>query len=268
MKSPASFADKVAWITGASSGIGEALARALAAEGATIVLSSNEPEELEEARKRCARPETHLCLPFDLAEGEEFPGLAAQVLERYGRVDYLFNNGGVSQRAPAVETSLAVDRKVMEIDFFSHVALTKAVLPSMLERRSGHIVVTTSVMGMMPAPLRTAYCAAKHALHGYFDTLRAELWREGIQVTLVCPAAVRTKVSENALTGDGSRFGRMDRLIGTGMPPEECARQILHVVRRGKFEVVIGKPRYKVAVWLKRLAPGLYYRVLANTKVD
>jgi short-subunit dehydrogenase len=120
----------------------------------------------------------------------------------------------------------------------------------------------------MPAPLRTAYCAAKHALHGFFDTLRAELWREGIQVTLVCPAAVRTKISENALTGDGSRFGKMDRLIGTGMSPDECARQILEAVRRKKFEVVIGKPRYKVAVWLKRLAPSLYYRVLANTKVD
>lgn len=268
MKSPASFKEKVAWITGASSGIGEALARALAAEGASLVLSSDEPEELEAARKRCLRSEAHLCLPFDLTEGEKFPGLVAQVLGRYGRVDYLFNNGGVSQRSPAVETTAAVDRKVMEIDFFGHVALTKAVLPSMLERRSGHIVVTTSVMGLMPAPLRTAYCAAKHALHGYFDTLRAELWREGIQVTLVCPAAVRTKISENALTGDGSRFGRMDRLIGTGMLPEECARQILEAVRRGKFEVVIGKPRYKIAVWLKRLAPGLYYRVLANTKVD
>lgn len=268
MKSSVLFADKVAWITGASSGIGEALARALAAEGGTLVLSSNEPAELEQARKRCARPEAHLCLPFDLAEGETFDGLAAQVLARYGRVDYLFNNGGVSQRSPAVDTSLAVDRRVMEIDFFGHVVLTKAVLPSMLERKSGHIVVTTSVMGLMPAPLRTAYCAAKHALHGYFDTLRAELWREGIQVTLVCPAAVRTKISENALTGDGSRFGRMDRLIGTGMAPEECARQILDAVRRGKFEAVIGKPRYKIAVWLKRISPGLYYRVLANTKVD
>ena len=268
MKSPAQFADKVAWITGASSGIGEALARALAAEGAALVLSSNEPDELEEARKHCARPEAHVCLPFDLTEGEKFADLAAQVLERYGRVDYLFNNGGVSQRSLALETSLAVVRQVMEIDFFGHVALTKALLPSMVARKSGHIVVTTSVMGLMPAPLRTAYCAAKHALHGFFDTLRAELWREGIQVTLVCPAAVRTKISENALTGDGSRFGKMDRLIGTGMSPDECARQILEAVRRKKFEVVIGKPRYKVAVWLKRLAPSLYYRVLANTKVD
>jgi len=268
MKKKGDFKDKVAWITGASSGIGEALARQLAAEGARLVLSSRKAERLEEARGRCAQADAHICLPMDLAEGEKCPGLARQVLERFGRVDFLFNNGGLSVRALARETCLEVDRRLMEIDYFGQIALTKAVLPSMLERRSGHIVVTTSVMGMMPAPLRSAYCAAKHALHGFFDTLRTEVWQEGIRITLLCPAAVRTNISVNALTGTGERFGRMDRIIETGISPEACAGKTLDAVRKGKREVVIGRAQYRYGVWARRLLPALYYAALKRTKLD
>jgi short-subunit dehydrogenase len=155
---------------------------------------------------------------------------------------------------------------MMDIDYFGHVALTKAVLPSMLERRSGHIVVTTSVAGLMPIPLRSAYCAAKHALHGFFDTLRIETAGDNIKITLVCPAAVRTNISVNALTGSGEKFGKMDNVISGGIPPDECAQWILKAVVKGKREVVIGRglPRYGVAA--KRYLPGLYYRFIGKAK--
>ncbi|MEY4088286.1 MAG: hypothetical protein RJB55_557, partial [Verrucomicrobiota bacterium] len=185
------FADQVVWITGASSGIGEACARAFAAEGAKLVLSSRRPDELERVRRSCRNPERHLTLPLDLTRTAEFPALVASVLDRTGRIDVLVNNGGVSQRARAMDADEAVERLIMEVDYFGPVALSKAVLPSMLARQSGHIVVVSSVMGYLGTPGRSSYAAAKHALHGYFDSLRAEVWREGIKVTLVCPGYVR-----------------------------------------------------------------------------
>jgi len=205
MRESAHFKDKVVWITGASSGIGEALAYQLGSLGANLVLSSNEPERLREVRDRCANKAVHLVLPLDLSEWESLASKAEDALRRFGRVDILVNNGGISHRSLAKDTVLDVDRRVMDIDYFGHVALTKAVLPSMLERKSGHIVVTTSLAGLLPVPYRTAYCAAKHALHGFFDTLRVELWDDNVKVTLVCPAQVRTSISMQALAGDGGR---------------------------------------------------------------
>jgi short-subunit dehydrogenase len=129
----------------------------------------------------------------------------------------------------------------MDIDYFGHVALTKAVLPSMLERKTGHIVVTTSLAGILQVPYRTAYCAAKHALHGFFDTLRVELWDDNIKVTLVCPAQVRTNISYQALAGDGNKYGKMDPLIEAGMTPEACAEAIIEAVVKGKHQILVGK---------------------------
>jgi dehydrogenase/reductase SDR family member 7B len=152
------FAGKIVWITGASSGIGEALAAAFAREGAQLVLSSRRVEELERVRSGLARPDEHFCLPLDLAQSDTFPALSARVLEKFGRVDLLVNNGGVSQRALAADMLLEVERTMMEVNYFGTVALTKAVLPSMLARRAGHLVVISSVMGYVGTPGRSTYC--------------------------------------------------------------------------------------------------------------
>ena len=262
------FRGKVIWITGASAGIGEVLARRFSEMGAKLVLSSNETDELERVRDACAKAGAHaMALFLDLSKAESMASKAAVVLERFGRVDYLFNNGGISQRSLAVETSLEVDRKIMEIDYFGQIALTKALLPSMIEHRSGHIVVTTSVSGILGVPMRSAYCAAKHALHGFFDSLRAEVHDHGIRVTLVAPSAVQTRISTQALTGDGGTFGKMDKVIAKGISPEACADGMIDAVVRGKEEVVLGKGTGKYGVIVKRHFPRVYSKLVRRATV-
>ena len=235
------FQGRVVWITGASSGIGEALAYAMMRRGARLVLSSNEPEELERVKGACVLEGSEvMALPLDLAAFSKMQMKTKQVLDRFGRVDVLVNNGGISQRSLAKDTRIETDQKLMDIDFMGHVALTKAVLPSMLNRKCGHIVVTTSLAGLMGIPLRSAYCAAKHALHGFFDALRAEVWRENIKVTLICPAAVRTDISINALVGDGGKYKKMDNLMAKGISPETCAVQIIKAIIKGKELALVG----------------------------
>jgi short-subunit dehydrogenase len=259
------FNDQVVWITGASSGIGEALALAFAREGTRLVLSSRRPEELERVRAACARPDAHLVLPLDLCRPEDFPAAVARVLTACGHVDILVNNGGVSQRAHAADTTSAVERALMEVNYFGQVALTKAVLPTMRERRSGHIVVVSSVMGYIGTPGRSTYAAAKHALHGYFDSLRGEVWREGIKVTLACPGYVQTAVSANALDAQGGKHGRTDATHRRGITPEKCARVIVEAVARGREEIAVGGPEV-FAIHLKRWLPWLASRIIRRMK--
>ena len=259
------FANQTVRITGASSGIGEALAHAFAREGARLVLSSRRPEELERVRSACERPEDHTVLPLDLAQSDTFAAATAEVLRRCGRVDVLVNNGGISQRALAADATLEVERALMEVDYFGTVALTKAVLPQMLARRAGHIVVVSSVMGYIGTPGRSSYAAAKHALHGYFDSLRAEVWREGIKVTLACPGYVQTAVSANALNAQGGRHGRTDGTHRHGIPAARCARAIVNAVARGREEVAVGGPEV-FAIYLKRWLPWLASRLIRRLK--
>ncbi len=259
------FAGQVVWITGASSGIGEALTHAFAREGARLVLSSRRADELERVRRALPRADEHACVTLDLARSETFPALTAEVLGRVGRVDILVNNGGVSQRALAVDAAPAVERALMEVDYFGPVALTKAVLPSMLARRAGHVVVISSVMGYVGTPGRSSYAAAKHALHGYFDSLRAEIWREGVKVTLVCPGYVRTHVSDNALGAQGEKHGVTDATHQRGISAERCAAATLAAVARGREEISVGGGE-TWAIALKRFLPGLASRVIRRMK--
>lgn len=250
------FKNKVVWITGASSGIGESLAYAFSGEGAKLILSARREDELRRVRANCAGgSETHLILPLDLTRFDELPSKADDALAHFGRVDILVNNGGVSQRSLAKDTAFEVDQALMNINYLGTVRLTKAVLPSMLERRAGHFVVISSLVGHVGTPLRSAYAASKHALHGFFNSLRAEVWREGVKVTLVCPGYIRTDVSINAFAGDGSKFNQMDKNQERGMKPEECAARILDAVAREKEEVLIGG-KEKQAVRLKRFWPS------------
>lgn len=251
------FGGKTVWITGASSGIGEALAIAWSAEGARVVLSSRNAAELERVRRACAHPERHVVLPLDLTD----TAAIARAAEQVGDVDILVHSGGVSQRALATETDLATDRAIMDLNYFGTVALTKAVLPRMLARGSGIIVPITSVIGYVAVPRRSAYAASKHALHGFFESLRAETARRGIRITIVVPGYVRTKVSENALRGDGSRHGQLDETHARAMLPEQAARKIIDAVARGKDEVRVGGKEIW-AVLLRRYLPRLTRRVL------
>jgi short-subunit dehydrogenase len=210
------------------------------------------------------RPDEHLVLPLDLLQPATFQLATQTVMDRFGRVDILIHCAGISQRAHAVNTQLSVDRQIMELNYFGPVALTKQVLPSMIDRESGHIVVISSLLGKVAAPSRSAYCASKHALHGFFDALRAEVHRHKISVTIICPGFVRTNTSMNALTGEGRPHGKMDEVIAGGLTSERCARQIVKAIERRRREVYIGRKEV-LAVYFSRWAPNLFHRFLRNT---
>ncbi len=254
---------KVVWITGASSGIGEALARQASARGAKLVISARRESELERVRASCAQPQAVAVLPLDLAALGE-PAEAARRAEGFfGPVDILVNNAGISQRTLMLETQLQAYRRIMEVDFFAPVALTQALVPGMLARGGGHIVVVSSVLGKVALMRRTGYAAAKHALHGFFDCARVELGEQGIRFTLVCPGFVSTNVSVNALTADGTPWGQVDKDIGAGMDPAVCAERIWRAVEQDSLEVMIaGKER--IAVWIKRFLPLSAYTAFAR----
>lgn len=189
------------------------------------------------------------------------PGAVQRVVDHFGRIDLLVNNAGLSQRSLFAETNLSVFREILEVDVLGPIGLSKAVLPIMLEQGSGRIAVTSSIAGKIGVPYRTGYCAAKHALMGFFDSLRAELDGTGVEVSTILPGFVRTNLSKAALTGDGSPFGRTDRNIRDGMDPDKCARVILKALRRGKREIVVAQGAEKHTVWLKRFFPGLVMRM-------
>lgn len=256
---------QVVWITGASSGIGAALAEAFSRQGARLVLSARRADELERVRSRCERPDEHFVLPLDMAEGD-FSRATADVLARFGRIDVLVNNAGISQRSRVADTVLAVDRRIMEVNYFGVVGLTKAVLPVMQRQKAGRFVVISSLVGLVSTPLRSTYAASKHALHGFFEALRAEEYGNGIRVLMVCPGAIATDVSLHALSGDGREHGVMDPLQAAGMPPAECARRILAALDRNRPQVVVAG-REGIVVPLQRFLPSLYRRLVRRLKV-
>jgi short-subunit dehydrogenase len=258
--------EKTIWITGASSGIGRALAMNLSQQGARLILSARSVERSEDCRQACAYPDRHVVFPLDLADPASLQEAMRLALENCEAIDMLINNGGVSQRSLVVDTCLEVDRRIMEVNFFGAVTLTKLILPSMLSRKSGHIVVISSVMGKLGTPYRTAYAASKHALHGFFDSLRAELWDQGIRVTMVCPGFVRTNITINALKGDGSTFGSMDAAQAGGMGPEDCAEKIVRAIEAESNEVYMGGKEI-LGVYLQRFVPGLFAKIIRKVKV-
>jgi len=255
------FNNKIVWITGASSGIGKEMAVQAANAGAKVVLSARNLESLETIKKSLPQPEEHFCLSLDLEHSSNFKELAFLVIKKYGRIDILINNGGLSQRATVLETNLEVDRRIMEINYFGNIALTKAVLPYMTEKKSGHIVVISSIAGKFGFFLRSAYSASKHALHGFYESLMLEVENDNIKVTIACPGKINTDISLNALTAEGDKHGVMDHNQQTGMSAEECVKQLFQAVEKNKKEVLIGNKEIK-AVTLKRFFPGLFWKVI------
>jgi dehydrogenase/reductase SDR family member 7B len=254
------YNDKVIWVTGASSGIGKALCEALIKTGAWLIISARKKEVLEELKSSLGSDRVHV-VALDLNEPNAVKQACQQALEWKGRVDILFNNGGISQRSEAMDTDQSVVRQIMEVNFFANVQLTQAVLPGMVESGFGHIVVTSSLMGKWGFYLRSAYGASKHALHGYYDSLRMEVETKGIRITLLTPGFIATEISRHALVGDGTTSGDMDQNQASGMPVEECAYKILRGVACGKTELPIGGKELN-GLWVKRFFPKLFERIL------
>ena len=257
------FKNKVVWVTGASSGIGEGITRLLAEKGALLILSARKLDTLEKVRASLTSKDKHLCLPLDLEDSSNFTVLVEQIIQRFGRIDILFNNGGLSQRSTVKDTPLEVDRRIMEINYFGNIALTKAVLPHMLKNRGGHIVVMSSIAGKFGFFLRSAYSSSKHALHGFYESLLLEEMDNGLKVTIACPGKINTNISVNALNESGHKHGVMDHNQATGMSVEECIEILLEAVEKNKKEVLIGNKEIK-AVTLKRFLPSLFWRVIKN----
>lgn len=262
------FQNKTIWLTGASSGIGAALVRALAGSGARLILSARRADRLQAlARDYTEQGGTALALPLDLEAAADLPGVVESALAQAGPIDILINNAGLGQRAFASELGPAALRRLLEVNFFGPVLLTQALLPHMLQRRSGQIAVTSSVLGKFGAPRRSAYCASKFALHGWFESLRAEVADRGIAVTLVCPGFVRTEISQHALEADGAQHERLDPGQAKGMDPDRFARKMLRAIEKRREEVFIGGAE-AWAVQVKRLFPSAFSWALQRVHMD
>lgn len=258
------FKDQRVWITGASSGIGEALARAFHQAGAKLILSARREDELRRVQSACGGEPNTRVLPMDVTDAVALPGKTAIALDLFGGIDILVLNAGITQRSRTRETDEKVYRSLMEVNFFAPEAMARAVLPWMLARKSGHMVVISSVAGKIGVPMRSGYSASKFALHGFFEALRAEEERNGIHVTMVCPGFIRTDISLSALRGDGRKHAKMDSELARGMPADECARQILRGIAHRKNEIVVAAGREKRLVYLKRFFPNVLARIIGR----
>ena len=256
------FKDKVVWITGASSGIGEALCVQFAELGAKIILSSRNENELFRVVNKCNLEEkNYLVAPFDLRDTSQINSLLDLIISKFSRVDILINNGGFSQRSEACTTDMKTVRELMEVNFFSSVVLTQAVLPSMIANGEGHIVVVSSIAGKFGFYLRSSYSAAKHALHGYFESLRLETEGKGIKTLIVCPGKIKTNISLNAVAEKGSRHGKMDPSHEQAMAAEDCAKRIIQGITDGEEEIFIGGKELR-AIWVRRYFPKLFSKLI------
>ncbi|MBX7483105.1 SDR family NAD(P)-dependent oxidoreductase [Qipengyuania qiaonensis] len=255
-----SFEGKTAWITGASSGIGAALAREWASRGAHIVLSGRDEARLAEVAGDL--PTETLVLPFDVRDHAAMEAATAQAIGWKG-VDIFVANAGVSQRSAAVDTDIGVYREIIDIDLTAQIAATQALLPHVTARGSGHFLFISSIAGKVGVPMRTAYCAAKFGLAGYADALRAELSQSGVQVHVIYPGSVATDVSRNALTSDGSKRGRSDAVIDNGIPPTEAAKWIVEAVARGEREIIVAQGMEQAMGEMRRTPEQLLDQVAA-----
>lgn len=270
------FEKKIVWITGASSGIGRALATAFALEGASLILSARNISALEETAAGILRATTlvgehgsaiHI-LPLDIENLDALPAAAGEAEKFFGRVDVLINNAGLSQRSLFMEMEPAVIEKLLKINLLSQIRLTGAVLPGMTRRGGGLIAGVTSIVGKFGSPMRTVYSAAKHGLHGFYDSLRAEVRGKSVHVVTVVPGFVRTDISKHALTGEGVARNIMDQNQEKGVSPELCARQIVLGLKRGKEEIYCGmNGKARASLFLRKWLPGTFRKIIAKVKV-
>ncbi|MHA3103184.1 SDR family oxidoreductase [Acinetobacter sp. ANC 3791] len=259
--------DQVVWITGASSGIGQALAIVFAELGMQLILSARRDSELQRVKALLANQEKHTCIPLDITNAVQVEQALQQVLTEKGRIDWLINNAGLSQRALIQDTSMDTERKIMEVDYFAQVAMTKAVLPTLLKQKSGRVVFISSVAGLIGTQYRATYSAAKAAIHMWANSLRAEVAAQGIHVAVVFPGFVKTNVSLNALTGNGEAQGFQDEAIEQGLDADEFAQQTVKALLQNQEYIVIGGRKEKLGVMLSRLSPSILYKQIRKAQV-
>lgn len=262
----AAFVDKVVWITGASSGLGEGMAKAFAASGAKVVCSARNVDELNRVKSECvaagAKETNVMVLPLDVVEYDAMPAARQAVLDRFSRIDVLINNAGLGARDNVLKVSMDVYRRAMEVNLFSAIALTKEVLPVMIEQGNGRVVGVSSMAGKIGVPLRTAYCPAKHAVCGFFDALRSEMAHFGIKVSLIVPGVVRTNAVANALTGDGVPIGAEDGVMEGGLSVEEAIPIIISELAAGTDEIIVATEGESQMMKMKREDPVAVFRAL------
>jgi len=255
------FSGKIVWVTGASSGIGESLVHEFTERGARVIASSNDVAGLERVKADCGEKSIFVsCAPFDLSETVEIERLVEQQIKNFGRIDYLVNIGGISQRARIDETPMWLDRKIFEINYFGTIALSKAVLPYMIRQQSGHILATSSISGRFGFPLRSAYSASKQALHGFIETLYLENKKNNLRASVIIPGRVRTAISIHALDAEGKEHGKLDDGQAKGITPKKAAEMIIRGIKKNKREILVGKNEL-LMLHIRRYCPWLFFRI-------
>jgi len=258
--------DEVIWITGASSGIGEELAKQYAKRGSKLILSARRKAELERVRNSCLNSNNIKIVPLDLTDFSDLPNKVEEAKQCFGTIDLLVNNGGVSQRSLIMDTNFDVYKQLVDINYLGTVALSKALLPHFIERQQGHFAVVTSVMGKYGSPFRSGYAGAKHALHGFFDVLRMEHQKDNISVSLLCPGFVQTNVTINALTGDGSSLGHDDPATKNGLAVYVFCQKAIKALDRKAWETYFGR-KEKLGVYLKKISQKLLHSIVLRSNV-
>lgn len=261
------YKDLTIWITGASSGIGEAMSMAFAKRGATIILSGRDKEKLASVKKRCKNSKKHIVIPFDISDAAQAKDAYDSAIAQAGSINWLINNAGVSQRSLIMETDEAVERQIMEIDYFAQTRLTRLVLPEMIAQGGGKIVMISSVAGLLGTQYRGAYGAAKAAIHMWANSLRAELHADGIEVSTIFPGFIQTNISINALTGDGSSQGTMDEATGKGLSATAFAKQVIRALSKDEEYIIVAGNKEKLATRVNRLSPPKLYKLIRESQV-
>ncbi len=261
-----SFTNKTIWITGASSGIGKATALEISKEKAHLILSGRNESALLEIAADCKKNGSSVeIVPFDLGDENSVNSAAQTVLSKTGKIDALYQFGGISQRSFVSETPLFVDRKIFEVNYFGTIALAKAVLPVMIKNGGGHMAVTSSIVGKFGFPYRSSYAATKHALHGFFESLRAENVSNNIRVSVIIPGRIKTNISVNALNKDGQTHAKMDEGQDNGLSAEKSAKIICRRLKKEKKEILVGGNEV-IMVHIRRFLPRLYYKMASKVK--
>jgi dehydrogenase/reductase SDR family member 7B len=255
------LSSRLVWITGASSGIGEQLAYACARRGAALILSARNKEALEQVKSRCEGAKEVMVVPMDLASVQSIEQAVSRIRTEAKVPDILIHNGGRSQRSYALDTPMEIDRSLMEVNYFGPVELTKRIVPDMLKNGGGQLIVMSSLAGKWGFYERSAYAASKHALHGFFETLRLENESKGLRVALVTPGFIATDISKHAVDANGNASGEMDPNQAKGMPAADCAEIILKNALAGKEEFGVGGKELK-ALWIHRYFPKLFGSII------
>lgn len=255
---------KTIWITGASSGIGEALTYQLDKKKCKLVISSRKEIELQRVKANCTHQENIEIISLDLSDLNDMPEKATLAFSAFGQMDILINNAGISQRSEIINTDISVYKQLMDINYLGTVALSKAILPHFMKAKNGHFVTVSSLMGKFAGPQRSGYCGSKHALHGFFDVLRMEHEKDGINVTMICPGYVQTNIDKNALTADGSPQEKHNIENQNGLPVAVFARKMIRAIERQKYEAYMGKKEV-MGIYLKRFFPKLLHRIVLKS---